>query len=221
MSRPVHLTRADARHSAPVAAQPARNLVAAIFERHGDLEPLVARRSGLNFSRVCELRGGLDDMPRAYERLEKIPTAEALSSDLASLRAALFEPASETDLRLIVSTMLEAIPAAKAQATAVYIDAVVWALQHADDARAEIDFPHYQGFSARVLATVTRRIWFKNTFAPSIAELLATARDVRAEYWSAFGATNRLLALRRNAEAIIAALPPPSVADGDADRIPF
>jgi hypothetical protein len=221
MSRAVRIPRAEIQPPAQSAAS--SNVVATIFNRHGDLEPLVARRNGVrNIERIADLRAEEGDRNRALERLERLPSEEALVAELASLRSAVFEPASEPDLRVIVSVMLEALPAAKAQATAVYIDAVVWALQHADDDRTREAFPPFRGFSARVLATVTRRIWFKNTFAPSIAELLATAREVRAEYWCATGATNRLLALRRNAEAVIAALPPPpSSLEGDPEDIPF
>lgn len=220
MTRAVRIPRAEIQPPSQPSAP--SNVVKAIFNRHGDLEPLVTRRNGIkNIDRIVDLRGGEDDRDRALDRLERLPSADTLATERAALQNALFEPASEPELRIIVSTMLEAIPAAKAQATAAYIDAVVWSLQHVDDDRDERSFPRYCGFSARVMATVTRRIWFKNTFAPSIAELLSAAREVRAEYWAAYGATNRLIGLRRNAEALLAALPPPQAVGGQPDDIPF
>ncbi|MGD9543548.1 MAG: hypothetical protein AB7U86_05140 [Methylocystis sp.] len=144
------------------------------------------------------------DRERALGRLEKIPSRELLEEQHEALRAALYEPASEREARAILGLMLEGIPAAASGATQSYGDALAFAVIHADDDRDPETYPHWRGFSAAVLFAATRRIWTTTTFTPSIAEVIKTAREVRADYYAALARTNRLLELRANARDVIA-----------------
>ncbi|PWB89895.1 hypothetical protein C5688_13730 [Methylocystis sp. MitZ-2018] len=100
--------------------------------------------------------------------------------------------------------MLEGIPAAASGATQSYGDALAFAVIHADDDRDPEAYPRWRGFSTAVLFAATRRIWTTSTFTPSIAEVIKTAREVRADYYAALARTNRLLELRANARDVIA-----------------
>ncbi len=192
----------------PTIIAPQGNVVAKLRERFGNLGPLVARRNSQVVKDALRewhpLRAG--DEEKARYRLSRIPDRLTLHDQLNELWAAVWLPAQEVEARLIVATMLEAIPAAKASANATYIDAMTDALASADGEFDDDGCRHYQrwhGFGCAVLFDMMRKTIAISTFTPSTAEVLATARAIRLNYWRAFETTDRLIALRLNAEEII------------------
>jgi hypothetical protein len=211
---------------------PGKTPIAVLHDRFGGVAQLVARRNKAALTdwlrSVGEFNGPLvlrdPDWcrSRALAMLEKIPGLEELEEQRETLRTAVYDPATETEARAILGLMLEGIPAAASGATVAYGDALAFAIVHVDDDRDPDDFPKWRGFSGAVLFATMRRIWEKTTFTPSIAEVLEIARKVRAEHYAAFSTTNRLLALRMNAEDVVADTEPVAVdACADPDGIPF
>lgn len=224
MSRTIAI-REQAGKPQPIAPQ--ANVVAKLAERFGTLAPIVARRNSYTVQNALRdwfpLR--LGDEERARRRLERLPERDMLQEQLDALRAAVWTPASDAEARLIVATMLDAIPAAKSGATVTYIDSLVDALANADGEYDEHGFKHYQGwrgFSCWVLFDTARRVIATATFTPSVAEVLTKARAIRLDYWRAFHATDKLLGFRLDAEDIIAmAEAGDDGGDYDPDCIPF
>jgi hypothetical protein len=211
---------------------PGKTPIAVLHDRFGGVAQLVARRNKVVVTNwlcsVGEFDGPLVRQEpdwcrsRALAMLEKLPGREVLGEQHEALREAVYEPASETEARAILGLMLEGIPAAASGATVAYGDALAFAVCHVDDDRDPDEFPKWRGFSGAVLFATVRRIWEKSTFTPSIAEVLEIARKVRAEHYAAFSTTNRLLALRMNAEDVVADTEPVAVdACADPDAIPF
>lgn len=199
-------------------------------ERFGGMEQLVARRNSERVTTalraMTEIRGcGNDDRAAALARLEMLPARQELETQLEELRAAVYHPAPEAEVRAILALMLEGIPAAASGATETYGDALSFAVIHADNDRDPDQFPKWRGLSAAVLFVTAQRIWRKTTFTPSIAEVLEVARKVRAEHFAALSATSRLLVLRENAEDVVDDTQPveysPADSFADPDSIPF
>ncbi len=214
--------RAKSAPVSPMIVGPSsRNVVADTFDRFGELEPLVTRRlsTSKKLGGLAELRAVEADRQRAVRRLQALPCAGSLRADLNALSAAVYEAAEETTLRFLVATLIEAIPAAGAQMTEVYIDGLVWSLAHVDDDRDPDDTPRYRGFSGNVLAAAVRKLWQTCRFAPSIEETIKAACAARSRYFEALAVTNRLMRLHSNAVGVIAQLDYDPEADPDA--IPF
>ena len=211
---------ADARREQQPSRPQHGNVVKAMFQRFGNLDPIVARRMATapKIDGLIELKPTLEDRARAIDRDSNLPTLDALTGDLGLIDTAIFDRASESDLRVLIATMLEAMPAAQSQATPTYIDALVWWLEHIDDDRKPEDFPKFSGLSGHVVTSTIRSIWATSTFAPSIEQVLKAVQDTRARYWHARCVTTRLITLRRNVEAVLDAT---DGHRGDDDDIPF
>jgi len=200
---------------------PVPNIVATIFNRYGGLEPMVTRRNLQSFKirEMHELRGySKRNHAIALDRLKRIPPLDDLRRDIEGLTTAAFGRAPEPEARLIIATMLEALPTAGAQCSATFIDAIIDTVDHYDDDREY--GPRFNGFSCEVLASTTRKVWKQHKFPPAIAELMEILCKTRLEYWYAIGLTEHLIALRDDAEDMVAIMsndPPPA----DAEGIPF
>jgi hypothetical protein len=213
--------------SAAPQAQPSlpANIVAKVLNRFGDLGPVVARRTNAAHAikRMFPIRGWSDQhRATALKRIERIPSLDVLKQDAERLHTAIFSAATEAETRLVVGVMLDGLPAASSQISVGYIDAIVVSILHADDDRSSGDYPEFKGFSGHVLVGVARKLWDEQKFAPAISELLAIAREKRAEFWRALQLTERLIEIRENAEDIEAITNPDlSNLPDDPDELPF
>ncbi len=221
--------------AAPAQSAPPRSPIAVLHDRFAGVAQLVGRRnkaavkdwlrSTCEFNKLIVQREPDWCRSRALAMLQRLPDLQQLEDQREELCAAIYEPANETEARAILGLMLEGIPAAASGATVGFGDALAFAIVHADDDRDPDEFPRWKGFSAAVLFATARRIWEKSTFTPSIAEVLEVARKVRAEHYAAYSTTNRLLALRLNAEDVVDDTRPfpetPADMAADPDTIPF
>ncbi len=224
------MSRAIARREqseAPQPITPAGNIVAKLAERFGNLEPIVARRNSQMVQSALRkwfpLRKGDDE--KAKKRLAVLPEMLDLQSQLDSLWYAVWKPATEAEARLIVATMLEAIPAARTGATPTFIDGMIDALATVDTGFDDEGFSNYQGFrgfSCHVLFGVARHMISTSKFTPATSEILAAARKIRMNYWFAFHATDKLMGFRADAEDLLAiASAEVEGGESDGDDIPF
>jgi hypothetical protein len=199
--------------------------LATLSKKFAPIGQLVARCNSsrvVDAVRMVEIRG-ISDVSRklALDRIDRLPPLAELEEQLVILHSAVFEPAPERELRAVLGVMLGGIPNAATQATTEYGDALVFSILHVDDSRDPDDFPRYRGLSAAVLFATAQALWLTCKFAPSIAEVIDTARRIRADYWSALAATNRLSTLRADAEDVVAITNPIDAAVVDLDQIPF
>ncbi|PPD09755.1 MAG: hypothetical protein CTY36_02720 [Methylocystis sp.] len=201
------------------------NVVEKVFDRFGDLAPVVVRRAAAAhaINRMFPIRGWSEQhRATALKRIERIPSLDVLKHDAQRLHAAIFSAATEAETRLVVGVMLDGLPAASSQISVGYIDAIVVSILHADDDRSSGDYPEFKGFSSHVLVGVARKLWDEQKFAPAISEFLAIAREKRAEFWRALQLTERLIEIRENAEDIEAITNPDlSNLPEDPDELPF
>jgi hypothetical protein len=216
----------ESKLSAPQAQPSLRgNVVEKVFDRFGDLAPVVARRTNAAHAirRIFPLKGWSEQhRATALKRIERIPSLDVLKHDAQRLHAAIFSAATEAETRLVVGVMLDGLPAANSQLSVGYIDAMVMSLVHADDCLSSDDWPNFKGFSGHVLAGVALKIWATSKFAPAVSEILAIARETRAEFWRALKLTERLIEIRENAEDIEAITNPDlSNLPDDPDELPF
>lgn len=186
---------------------PRGNVLAQLDKRFGALVPIVARRSServigelQSWTRLSAQFPAHEE--RARKRLAVIPDRGTLCNQADALRAAIWSKASEPESRLIVATMLEAIPAARDKTSPAHIDAIVYTLSHADEDEPDNSLG-FAGFSCTVMFVLARRVIAKHTFTPSAAELLEIARAVRLDHWRALQTTNKLLEFCGNAEEVI------------------
>ncbi|CAJ0885250.1 hypothetical protein AMST5_03598 [freshwater sediment metagenome] len=198
-----------------------------LHEKFGPIANLVTRRNGERvltaLREMVEIRGcSPEDRPRALLRLDRLPPLAELDEQRHALRVAIYDPATEAEIRSVMGLMLEQIPAAATGATPAYGDGLTFELMHADDERDPDRVPRFRGFSAAVLFATSRRIVQTATFTPTTAEVLRTAQTVRSEYFAALGATNRLIALVENAQGVVEDTEPLETTEGQSgDEIPF
>lgn len=203
-----------------VADTPASTNVVSKLFASVNLENEVAANQNLLVENYRLRSGGTAAAEDATRRLARMPSRDQLQTREKAFSDALVKRADERQIRFIIATMLEAIPAAASQVTAAYIDAMVWSIEHADDDRDPTDrmLPP-RGFSPHVLVGAVREIWMQSRFAPSIAEFVGTARAVRERYYHAWITVRRHLILIDNAERIIAKAP--KGLSVDKEHIPF
>lgn len=209
--------------SRPAIVHSSKNTVRALFEQVGDLETIVARRVA-NSSNVFGLRP-LDakraNYVAAINRLDALPVPSDLAMQIDRLHAATFTAATEDEASFVLGTMLDAIPAAANRLSATYVDALVWAVIHADDDRDPGESPKFRGFSVEVLASAARHIWLTVKYAPAIQEVVDAASKARARHHLALNTTRKLASLRENADTVIAAIEAAEPMPEDPDEIPF
>ena len=131
---------------------------------------------------------------------------------------ATFSAAPERELRVIIGVMLEMIQKSKDSST-IWIDGLVMFIQRVDDDQPDDAFPEFRGVSAPVMALAAQRVVEVQKYKLEISEVLAAARAARLDFWRAWRATGRLIALRDDAEDVIAITSDDSAAD--PDHIPF
>lgn len=154
------------------------------------------------------------DRARAWD--ERIPSRDVLSTQRDLLVNAVYDRATEAEVRLICATLLDSIPNARNAASAGFIENLVFAISHVDDDHHN-DWSPGSGFSFAVLYTAARRIMSVCLFCPSIGEVIEASRKARCEFWIALRNTNKLLDLRLSAEDVIELVDPPELNDCDPD----
>jgi hypothetical protein len=202
---PIEPTRGRA--PVPAAgAEPTACLLAQLGDRLGGVQALAARRNAQDVREAVRNLTILEVSPRSIPRARaiaaRIPDRMTLSTQADELHAAAFDRATPVEARFVFAAVLDSIPAAHAAATKEFLDALEFTLEHADDDVGERRGPS-NGFSLPVLFVTARRILASSTYCPSCAEILAAAREARAEMYSALLTTERLMTVLMNAEEVL------------------
>jgi len=207
----------------PAVVSASMNTVRGLFDRVGDLEALVARRvaNSSDVFKLQALKSERRNYVAAIGRLDTLPAPSDLARQIDRLRAATFAAATEDEASFIIGTMLDAIPAAANRLSATYVDALVWAVLHADDDRDPSAFPKFRGFSVEVLASAARHIWLTVKYAPAIQEVVDAADKARARHHLALNTTLKIASLRENADAVVSTVEAAEPMPEDPDAIPF
>lgn len=99
--------------------------------------------------------------------LQNQPDSAALQALRADMEAAANGPASSAANRLIIATMVASFPNVRPHSPETYLEALIEALDHT-------------GLPPAAIAKTCNEIYTTSTFAPTVAEVLAKAKEVHA-----------------------------------------
>ncbi len=164
------------------------------MEKLNSLERVIARRTGNEVTLALQRMSPLvianeKNYAIAKRRIAPMPDRMTLQAEYDGIWEAIYVPALDHEVETLVGAMIDGVPNAQARVKPEIIDAISYSVAHADDDRDPSDWPCWRGFSARVLAGATRRIWSTQRFAFGAAEVIDAARAVRLNYWNALEPT--------------------------------
>ena len=195
--------------------------IAQAFERFAPIEALVSRRTSFRTEQFLQRASTFPPLDRRFieparQRLRLIPDRATLHDQITAIWDACHIPATSAEVHIFVALCLDGIPATASKPTDSLIQATAIVLCGSpfDDDQSR------QPLSCPVLAAATRSLWATHRFAPAPSEFLAAAISARHRYLAALAATDRLIALRMDAEDVIEILVGPSVEAEDSDDIP-
>jgi hypothetical protein len=143
-------------------------------------------------------------LERAAEALEQLPPLANVKSAIGLIIEAVSAPASEADVRLLVGTLLDSLPAKPNESSATYIDALVWTMLDVENIDDNGKFkpdgvPPY--YPIAVIAATVRSVWRdpEYRFRPSPSEVIALCDEYRRRL------VNRLRDLQHLSRVIAAA----------------
>jgi hypothetical protein len=159
---------------------------------------------------------------RAAHLIRQLPDQEKLGRFDDEITEILNDPPRETDVRLIVGTMLDGFQRKPAEGSAVFVDAFVYVLEDMS-ANGQKDMPDFAPLAA--IAAATREVWLTMDWPPSIKAFAELSRRHTAVLVKMHGEIHAVFQKKRDLAELVALVRPadfkPATPSGFDDEIPF